>query len=204
MMLKQTKKMVPLITRDITLVIMSANWFLVSTYLIGIRGGPHRFCQTTCLTQLCGVLDTCLISIQRNNFSFSWPVKHWCLLFAHRAYWNKRSTSEDTWDSHEAYLESSRNPAKSESSNNPCRQYAEPCYTNDNVVGENKISNELSGSHKLLSILWLLKEVCLQTNECQVHPFGPNTSISRQTVSILCTNLQPFPVSPFRSDGRPG
>ena len=33
---------------------MYANWPSVSTYLIGIRWGPHRFCQTTCLTQLCG------------------------------------------------------------------------------------------------------------------------------------------------------
>ena len=37
--------------------------------------------------------------------------------------------------------------------------------------------NELSVYHRLLSIVWLLEQICSQTKECKVHQFVPNTNI---------------------------
>ena len=64
-------------------------------------------------------------------------------------------------------------------------------------------SNEPSVCHKLLSILWLIEPVCLQTRECQVYQFVPNASISRRYVSILVLILQLIPRPPSWSDDDP-
>ena len=69
---------------------------------------------------------------------------------------------------------------------------AEPCFTHDNVVashlcGECMKSNDLNVGLKLLSIWWLIEQICSLTKECQVYQFVPNTSTPRQFVSILLT-----------------
>ena len=85
---------------------------------------------------------------------------------------------------------------------------AEPCFPHDNIVGSHLCgecmkSNELNIGHKLLSILWLISQVCSLTKECLVYPCVPNTSILRQYVSILVIILPLVQVLPVSTDDHP-
>ena len=72
---------------------------------------------------------------------------------------------------------------------------AEPCFPHDTIVGSHLCgecvkSNEPDAGHKLLSIWWLIEQVCSLIKECQVYRILPSASILRQFVSILLTVLQ--------------
>ena len=64
-----------------------------------------------------------------------------------------------------------------------------PHYNNDDShsCDEKRKSPLLIVCHMPESILWLLLQICWPTTECQVFQIVPNTSISRQFVSILLT-----------------
>ena len=71
-------------------------------------------------------------------------------------------------------------------------------FPHDNIVGihvcdECMKANELNACHELLSIWWLIEQVCSRTRECQAYQFVLSTSISRQSVNI------PFDNSPTDS-----
>ena len=73
---------------------------------------------------------------------------------------------------------------------------AEPCFPRDKIVGDHmcdecRLSNEPNVGHRLLST-WLIEQVCLLTEECQVYQFVPSASISRQSASILWTFSKRF------------
>ena len=55
-------------------------------------------------------------------------------------------------------------------------------------------SNEPSVCHKLLSILWLLTQVCSRTKEYEVHRCEPNIDTLQQLVSILLTTVPQSPI----------
>ena len=61
-------------------------------------------------------------SIQRNNFRFSWTVRHWSLLLTHTTYGNRRSTSEKTLDSSRGWLGVFKVSSKIWVSNSACFQ----------------------------------------------------------------------------------
>ena len=72
---------------------------------------------------------------------------------------------------------------------------AEPCFPHDNIVGSHYCdecmkSNKLNVGHKLLSIWWLIEQVCSLNMECRVYQFAPSTSMSRKFLSTLLTTLQ--------------
>ena len=50
------------------------------------------------------------------------------------------------------------------------------------LCGECMKSKELNVGQKLLSMWWLIEQVCSLTKECQVYQFVPNTSIFRDTL----------------------
>ena len=87
-------------------------------------------------------------------------------------------------------FESSRSPATSESWNKTQPTMLSCDYTHENIACshlryECKKSNEPSVCHKLLSMLWLLEQVCFPAKECQVYQFVPHTNVSRQFVQSL-------------------
>ena len=103
-------------------------------------------------------------SIQRHNFRFCWIARDWRLILTHPACGNTCSIRKI---SPEVGLESSTSPANSESWNRPNRQ----CWAVLPTCDECRKSNELSVCHKLLSILWLLLQVCLRTKESHANQF---------------------------------
>ena len=75
---------------------------------------------------------------------------------------------------------------------------AEPCYTHDNIVGSHLCdecmkSILLSVGHKLLSICWLIEQVCSRTRECQVYLFVAGSVFSFASSQCLSTHFWACP-----------
>ena len=78
---------------------------------------------------------------------------------------------------------------------------AEPCNPHDNIAGghssdECMISILPNVCHKLVSILWLIEQICSLTIECLVYQYVPNTSVSSQSKGTHLIILQRFPILP--------
>ena len=81
-------------------------------------------------------------------------------------------------------------------------------FTHENIAGSHScnecmISILPNVCHKLVSILWLIEQLCSLTIDCLVYRFEPDTSISRQFESRLLVNLQLIPVLPSWNGDHP-
>ena len=138
------------------------------------------------------------MSIQRNDFRLCRTVREKSLLLAHPTDGDKCSTSEDTQDCPWGWF---RQGLQLQGRQQSLSLGTIPI---DNVVLHFPRDNSdgsllydecmklilLIVCRKPESILWLLLQVCWQIIKCQVVLSVPDTSMSRQFVSILLTILQ--------------
>ena len=139
--------------------------------------------------------------IQRNNVRFCGTARHWTFASCTNVRLPKIQKILPEFD-----LVSSRSPAKSQSWNKPNRQ-CWAVFPTWQHFWQSFVwwMSEIRRAKRLSQALvhFVHEQICLLTIKCTAYQFVPNTSMSRQSESILVTIVQLFPSPLSWGDGHP-